>query len=226
MDDYRRSLRTVGAALIILGLLDVGVMIYCIATRTSYSSSFNLFAVIAGVYLRRGNLRAARWVAFFSAFYLSGFASIPVILALLMPASLILTVVRLHPVLAVVWLVVVAGLLALLAWVYQRLTSADVLTGMDSESIEYRSFRRRPSMGFVIGGALGAVLLIAIGFTLRGNGAERAKAEARRRMGPSYQYFVSKMSTDSSGTRATVIAYSPREAREVEVRWENADDRR
>ena len=219
MENHRESLRTVGTALIVLGLIDVGVMIYCIATMTSYSSSFNLFAVIAGVYLRRGNLRVARWVGFFSAFYLSGFAGAVVIAAVYVPVGLMLTALRLHPASAIGWLTFVAGFLWFLAWVYRRLTSPEVLSAMEVEGIDVKRWTRRPSSGFAIGGALCALLLIGIGFALRGSAAARAAAQARREMGPGYQYFVAGVSTDSSGTRVTVVAYNRRELREVEVKW-------
>ena len=65
--------RRVGWTLIVLGVLDVAYMVYCIASNLAYSSSLNIFAVIAGVYLARGHLGAVRVVTWFSAFYLSGF---------------------------------------------------------------------------------------------------------------------------------------------------------
>lgn len=40
-----------GKVLITVGVIDIGVMIYCIANEISYSSSFNIFAVIAGFFL-------------------------------------------------------------------------------------------------------------------------------------------------------------------------------
>ena len=45
--------------LVVVGLLDIGVLIYCIANGISYSSSQNIFAVIAGLFLLRGSLVAA-----------------------------------------------------------------------------------------------------------------------------------------------------------------------
>lgn len=67
MTEHRAVLKRVGLVLVAVGLADVAVMIYCIATRQSYSSSINVFAVAAGVFLIRGSLAAAHWVACFSA---------------------------------------------------------------------------------------------------------------------------------------------------------------
>jgi hypothetical protein len=77
---YQKILRNVGWALLWLGVVDVGVMIYCIANNIGYSSSFNIFAIIAGVFLIRGSLKAARLVAWFSAFLLSAFAGIALVM--------------------------------------------------------------------------------------------------------------------------------------------------
>lgn len=71
MTEHRAVLKRVGLVLVAVGLADVAVMIYCIATRQSYSSSINVFAVAAGVFLIRGSLAAAHWVACFSAFLLA-----------------------------------------------------------------------------------------------------------------------------------------------------------
>jgi hypothetical protein len=54
-DEARRILHRVGLALFAFGLLDIAVMIYCLANAVSYSSSFNIFAVISGIYLWRGH---------------------------------------------------------------------------------------------------------------------------------------------------------------------------
>jgi hypothetical protein len=56
---YRGILKCVGGVLIVIGLIDIAVMIYCIVNRISYSSSFNIFAVIAGILSMRGGLKAA-----------------------------------------------------------------------------------------------------------------------------------------------------------------------
>ena len=56
---YVHILKRVGGVLLVVGLIDIGVMIYCAVNRISYSSSFNVFAVIAGIFLLRGSLGAA-----------------------------------------------------------------------------------------------------------------------------------------------------------------------
>jgi len=87
-------LARVGTALLIAGLLDVVVMIYCIANGVSYASSFNIFAVWLGILLIRGSLWAASVVRFFVAFFLAGSIGLITAFPLLQPVSLTLAELR------------------------------------------------------------------------------------------------------------------------------------
>ena len=62
MMDYHVILRRVGLAWIGFGLLDIGLMIYCLIQRQNYSSSFNLFAVILGLFYIEGAWEQQRWL--------------------------------------------------------------------------------------------------------------------------------------------------------------------
>ncbi len=222
--DYRTSLRTVGIVLIVVGVLDIGLMVYCIAHGMSYSSSLNIFALIVGILLRRGSLRAARVVAFFSAFHFSGFLGGAVLLLLLVPADLMWTYLRLHPMMVAATLLVLAFIVVLSGWVYRRLTAPAVFAAMDEQQINYRAFTRRPSTGFLAGIALLLILLIVVTAGLRGATAQRAKAEAHKEIGEEYKLFVSSVNSSSFGGKTTVeaevIAYNRDEIREVRVTWE------
>lgn len=58
-------LKRIGWVLLVIRLVDIGVMVYCIANGFAYSSSLNIFAVVGGAFLIRGSLRAAsiiRWL--------------------------------------------------------------------------------------------------------------------------------------------------------------------
>lgn len=222
--DYRNSLRTVGMVLIAVGALDIAWMACHIAHGIGYESSLNIFAVIAGILLCRGSLRAARVVALFAAFFLSGFLGVPLLLLLIVPPDLIWTYVRLRPLMVVETCLALAFILVLSAWVYRRLTAPAVLAAMDEQHIEYRRFTRRPSIGFIAGVVLVLALLAAGTVVLRGAAAERARAEARREVGEGYRLYVSSVSWFTSGGKttveATVTAYNRDEIRTVEVSWE------
>jgi len=91
---HRLILARVGEVLLIVGVLDIGVMIYCIMNGISYASSFNIFAVWLGILLMRGSLWAASVVRFFSAFFLAGGIGLIAVFPFLQPISLTLAEVR------------------------------------------------------------------------------------------------------------------------------------
>jgi hypothetical protein len=96
MPPYLIKLRKCGWVLLFIGIIDIVFMIYCIVNKTSYSSSFNIFAVIAGVYLIRGNLKAARLTSLFAAFLFSGFTGALLIGPFLLPLDLLIVYTKLH----------------------------------------------------------------------------------------------------------------------------------
>ena len=59
MEDYRSTLKQAGKILIIVGAIDIAAMIACIFAGQSYSSSLNVFALAAGIFLFRELHRAA-----------------------------------------------------------------------------------------------------------------------------------------------------------------------
>jgi hypothetical protein len=151
MDDYRSSLKVVGIILIIVGFLDIGWMIWCITHGQGYSSSFNIFAVIAGILLMRGSLRTANVVASFSAFFLSGLLGVVVIIPFLVPFDLVLAYLRVYPLYVMLGLFFFACTLVLLGWIYRRLTTPPILAAIAEEHPQCTKFWRRPSTGFLSG---------------------------------------------------------------------------
>lgn len=221
--DYRKPLRTVGTVLIVVGILDILWMVYCIRAGMGYQSSFNVFAVIAGILLRRGSLKVARGVAFLSALMLTGFSSLPLGIAAVLPPDLVWTYLRLRPLPVAGWLLAVGCVVWLLAWVYQTLMTHAVLSAMDEKRIEYKRFMSRPSSGFIAGAAL-VILLVVLGKAIPGGeNVERAEMVARNEVGEGYKFYVSSWSEHYSGSvrvmTAEVTAYNEREIRELEVRW-------
>jgi hypothetical protein len=65
---YPVILKRAGIVLVVVGLLDICALIYSIVNRTPYSSNLSVFAVIGGVFLLRGSLRAASLVQWFALF--------------------------------------------------------------------------------------------------------------------------------------------------------------
>lgn len=224
MNDYRQSLRVVGIVLLVVGFLDIGWMIYCIANKQSYSSSFNIFAVVVGILLVRGGLRTARVVAFFSAFMLSSFIGLLLILPLIMPLDLILAELRVHPASFGICSLFALFALVLLGWIYRRLTAPLVTAAFMEKYPLKTSFRWRPRNGFFIGSILVIVMVVALGFMLHGASSERACAEAKLKTGEGYKFCVSSLNMQSSGghthVAAVVTAYNQNEIKNVRVQWD------
>src|SRR5882724_1109381 len=96
-DEVRQILHRVGIALFVFGLLDIGVMIYCIVTGLSYSSSFNIFAVISGIYLWRGHPWYVKWVTRAAGLYAAAFCTLVLVVPFIFPMDLGALELRLHP---------------------------------------------------------------------------------------------------------------------------------
>jgi hypothetical protein len=224
MNNYRASLRVVGIVLIIVGFLDIGLMIYCIVNDMGYSSSFNIFAVIAGILLFRGGLRTANNVAFFSAFILSGAIGMLFTLLLILPFDFVLANLKIYPASIGGSLLLAVCLLVLLIWIYHRLTAPLIRAAIVEKHPRYASFWRRPSTGFLFGTILVIALAGSLGFLSHGADTQRARAEAKLKVGDGYKFWVTSLSTQSAAghthVEAIVSAYNQKEIKEVAVEWE------
>lgn len=224
MDEHIAILRRVGLALVILGLIDIGVMIYCIASQTSYVSSFNIFAVVAGIFLLRGSLRAAKIVSWFAALLISGFIGFLLITPFLFPLGLIVTYLKLHTVFVFLGLMVGIAIIAFLIWVYRSLTSPLVRNAMEQQGVISKALWRRPSRGFWVGGCLAVGLFVFAFILSHGETAEEAKQRAAAQVGPGYAFHVTSINiSSSSGVKyvsVVVTAYNDTEIKSIEIEWE------
>ena len=220
-ETYRAILRRVGRVLLVIGLIDVGVMVYCIVNRRSYSSSFNLFAVIAGIFLLRGGLRTAALVRWFSVFMLAGFLSIAVVAPFLQPWDLSLTELRLNPGSFAIGGTFYFFVLGLLFWVARQLGREPVQVAIANAGVKRRDMRYAAAAG------VGLAVLLGISIPLISNGesAKRAKSIAQKEVGPGYQFHVSSIRISSVGNRTNasgvVTAWNHQEVRSVPFHWED-----
>jgi hypothetical protein len=216
MNDHRKVLRSVGFVLVAIGVADIGLMIYCIATGQGYSSSLNIFAVIAGVYLINGSLVAARVVTWFAAFLLTAIGGTLLMLPFIQPLDLWLTEFRLSPLASVVsWLFLTVVVIAL-GWAYWRLRSEEVVRAR----IEAGHKASPPLLAFALGIALVVGLTAMMHFIMSGENSAKAIDLARSKAGPNYKYHVTAMNWSNSTVRATVTAYNAKEIKSVEVQWD------
>jgi len=84
MESHAYVLRRVGVALLAYFALHLFTMVFDYATETAHSYSIDLLSLILSLLLLQGSLRAARWVAFFTAARLAATALGVVALPLLL----------------------------------------------------------------------------------------------------------------------------------------------
>jgi hypothetical protein len=215
MADYRAILKRVGLAWVVFGLADIAFMIYSIANGQSYSSSFNIFAVIVGIFLIRGSLGATTLVTWFSALMLAGFIGVILIFPFLQPLGLLVVQAKLNPVgSAVTWLMAIA-VLVLLGWSYKQLRSPSVLEARKASG----RTTAMPKIAFALGIALVAFLGTMLGMTLNGATGAKAVELARQQLGSGYKYSTQSFSTGGGHTSAIVAAYNDNEIKYVPVEW-------
>jgi hypothetical protein len=189
MQDHMPILKKVGKVLIAVGLVDIGVMIYCIANDISYSSSLNIFTVIAGIFLMRGSLRAVAIVTWFGTFLLAGFICVAMLWPFLQTIDLTLLQLKLNPASFLIFLAIGILLLGLLYWVVRELRREPVLDARMQAGAKISSLRIPAVAGIVL--VIG--LLITIKFSLNGDTAQRVKQMAAKELGPGYKYNVNSM---------------------------------
>lgn len=216
-------MKGVGLILVILGLIDMLVMIYSFMTKSMYASSFNIFAIVAGIFLIRGSLKAAQIVSWFAAFLLSGFVGILILMPFFVPIDLMVACVKLKTVPSLFFLFIAFFIFCLLIWIYRSLTSRTVPNIIKKQDIYSKSFWSKSSRGFWVG----ILFIITLGFTsflfFHGGIAKEAKQRVAAQVGSGYKFYVSSMevSSDSKGkhVEATIIAYNENEIKSIAMEW-------
>lgn len=215
-----RILKRVGSVLVAVGLIDIAIMVYCVANSIAYSSSFNIFAVVAGIFLMRGSLRAASIVHWFALFMLAGFLALSVAWPFMQPFDLTLTQLRLNPGSDIAAVAFIAFVVALLFWLTRELNLKPIQAARAAAGLKDRNIR------IPIAGGIGLVVFMALfmGQLLGGETAARAKSVAKQQLGSGFSYHVSSLNItkNSQGTfvDGVVTAWNHKEIKEVPVQWE------
>jgi hypothetical protein len=212
-------LKRVGTLLLVIGLIDIAVMIYCIANRISYSSSFNVFAIGAGFFLLRGSLRAASIVRWFAVFMLAAFVASLIAWSFMQPFALTLTQFRLNPGKSFATFAFMAFLLGLLVWLIKELGREPVLVAHTSAGMKQRDMRIPVAIGVGLVIAMGIFMALLLG----GESADRAKSMAEQQVGSGFRFHVSSLNIAKSnqGTfvSGVVTAWNDNEIRNLPVHW-------
>lgn len=213
-------LKRVGAVLLVVGLIDIAVMIYCIANRISYSSSFNIFAVVAGIFLLRGSLRAASIVRWFAVFMLAAFVAWLIAWPFMQPFGLTLMQLRLNPGTSFATFAFMAFALGLLVWLIRELGREPVMAARAGAGRKQRDIRIPAAAGIGLVIVMGIFMALLLG----GESADRAKSMAAQQVGPGYRLHVSSLNVakNNQGTfvSGVVTAWNDNEIRNLPVHWE------
>ncbi len=216
MNDYRAILRRVGLVLLAVGIADFAFMVYCIMNNQNYSSSLNLFAVVAAIFLIRGGLKTARLVTWFSAFMLTGLiGAMLLIVPFQKPLGLWAIEFQLNASGAIASVILSVAALALLAWVYMQLRSPAVVAARE----EAGQTAEPPKLAFAMGAVLALALGVIMHFTLNGDAGAKAIALAKTQHGSNFDYQVTAMRWANNHVSATLTAYNASEIKSVQVEW-------
>jgi hypothetical protein len=213
-DEARKILHRVGLALFAFGLFDIGVMIYCLTNGVGYSSSFNIFAVISGIYLWRGHPWYVKWVTRAAGFYAAAFSTMFLIVPFILPVDLGLLELRLHPGGVILGAFATVGVVVFMIWVYRELRQAPVLAPYTAAGYSPGPFWAAPLCGTTLAFGIG----VSFVFFMHGD-EQRAIALATAKTGPGYHYFVTRISSTGNQGAAEVLAYDDQSIKTLQVEW-------
>jgi hypothetical protein len=217
---YRGILKRAGFVLVAVGLVDIGWMIYCIVNGISYSSSLNIFAVVAGILLIRGGLRTAGIVRWLATFFVSAFVCVAVLFPLLQPIGLTIAEIRFNTVGVVSSVLFAVVIIAALYWVARELGRDPILVAREGAGLK-RGSARVPIFCGIGAVVVGSVALLVF---LGGESGDRAKRAAAEQVGPGFALHVTSLMINESGRHkrvsAVVAAWNDKEVRDISVRWE------
>ena len=214
-------LRRVGAVLLAAGLITLAALaLESFQGMAAFTAGPGLVAVVAGVGLWRGNLRAALGVRWLAAFLLAAGLSLLFFLPLMQPFSLTFAQLRLGqgPSLSLL-AAAVLGVLGL-GWIVWQLGRAPIDAARTDAGLQPRDMRIPAAAGVALVVALG-VFLVAMRV---GASAHQARALAEQKVGEGYRFHISWVSRVRTGTMsqmsAVVIAWNDNEVRRIPVQWE------
>lgn len=215
MEEISNPFRKAGIALLVIGLVDIGIMVYCITNKISYSSSFNIFSVIAGILLMKGGVKTARVVRWLSAFFVIAFIGLLFLFPMAMPIELLITQVKLNPVGILGSYAFSIAFVGVLTWVYLQLSTLGSLEKLAQAG--YKTGKPKSALYAAIASmVIGATMF---NFLFNSESAIKAKALAEEQLGSSYKYHISSLSMSGDSGSAIVTAYNSNEIKNISVEW-------
>ncbi len=217
MEESGKILNRVGMALLVVGVIDIAIFIYCITNDISYSSSFNIFAIVAGVFLIKGSVRVARIVTLFSAFLLAAFVGFLFVFPFMEPLKLQMIDYKLNTESRQLSIFFMFFAIGFIYWVYRQLSSESVMLARKEAGMSYGF----PKQAFALGGILVVGLSYAIHTLRNSESAHMAITKASEIYGETYEYHVTHINSSGDQVYARLTAYNESEIRSVEVEWQD-----
>ena len=211
--------RKVGVVLLVIGILDIGYMIYSIFNGFSYTSSFNIFAVVAGIFLIRGNLIAALITRFFVTFFVTAVFGIVIIYFYFMPIDLIMVQIKLQSTSILSFALILSCVIAILIWMCMQFSTSESIQAF----IEGGYKSTIPKLISFSAAAAGTLLMILVGvffnFFYSSEVITKAVKSAQEQYGNNYQYHVTSFNIEDDHGIATVTAYNNEAIKTIELEW-------
>jgi hypothetical protein len=218
--DHHPILIRIGNALIFVGVIDIAVMLYCIANHISYFSSFSFFALMAGAFLKRGSLRATQKITQFSAFLVSSSLTMLVVVPAIYPLQLLWVKFATHQLaMSVEFYMSMALLLALIGAL--RLLRHPALIAAQQRA----GLRTSITLPLLLGCAFVVLMAVLALIKEAGPDHDRAQREAAAILGQNgYHYYVGSLLVGTRGgvkfVNGTVTAYNAQDFHDIPVAWQ------
>ena len=211
--------RKVGFVLVVLGIIDIGYMVYCIINELTYTSSFNIFAVVAGIFLIKGNLIAALITRFFTTFFVFLLFSIAILYFYLIPIDLITVQIKLQTLSMLKITLAYVLMVGILVWMTLQFSKNEAVSLYVSQG--YKPFVTK-LISFSAAGA-GVLIITIIGvvlhFAYNSKTAVKALQLAEDQFGSDYRYHVTTFNFENEHGVALVTAYNSETIKTVKVEW-------
>ncbi len=215
MEESINPFRKAGIALLVIGLIDICAVIISFYAHYSYSSEFNVFAVLAGAMLIKGGVRTARVVCWFSTYFVFSYLIVIFLYPLVVPIGLIIAEIKLDPMGSLGSFIDVVLFMGILIWVYLQLSSsksvmvlseAGLKTGFQKSAV----YTALVTM-VVVGGILGVIR--------SGEHFEKARDLVSQKMGSEYEYHVGNITFNGDKGSVLVYAYNESTIKTMRVEW-------
>ncbi len=215
MREINHTFRKTGIVLLVIGIIDIAVMIYCISNKISYSSSFNVFAVIAGFLLIKGSVKTARIVRWVSAFFIVAFCGMIILYPFTYPIDLITLQIKLNPVGILISFGFGFIFIAILGWLYIQLSNPESMSLMKDAGYKIG----KPKIAIISG-----LSVVVLGFVFTylfqsGESAAKAITLAQEKLGGNFKYHVSSISVSGNKGHAVVAAYDKDTIKYIDIQW-------